>query len=329
MVDLTRFLELTPDEARQQWRRIVQRDTRARQEAFLPVEVLLTYTLFFVLDPHRYGGANIGKVPIEAKSLAATLRRTPGSITSKMLNLDGSRRNCARAEPELFLRLSTEPDRAAALCWTALQAAREVGLGPEDVPDVLGLLGGEEVELLGQDELGGNEIGQVLDERRGDLDRIGEAFGFHEVETTRIVEQRVRLGQHRFASRVLADYDHRCGFCGFAPRSLGGHRLLIASHIKPWRVSNDRERLDPRNGVAACPTHDAAFDSGLLMVNGGLRIHRSGLLTASISIDDHVHRFFGDGAVEERLLVPSGTRGPATRYLSYHRDHVFKGAVAG
>ena len=113
MVDLTRFLELTPDEARQQWRRIVQRDTRARQEAFLPVEVLLTYTLFFVLDPHRYGGANIGKVPIEAKSLAATLRRTPGSITSKMLNLDGSRRNCARAEPELFLRLSTEPDRAA------------------------------------------------------------------------------------------------------------------------------------------------------------------------------------------------------------------------
>jgi len=83
--DLTRFLDLTPDDALRQWQRILGRVAKARQEPFLPVEVLLAYTLFFVLDPHRYGGANIDKVPPEAKALAATLRRTPGSITSKML----------------------------------------------------------------------------------------------------------------------------------------------------------------------------------------------------------------------------------------------------
>ncbi|WP_407664684.1 HNH endonuclease [Micromonospora tarensis] len=33
--------------------------------------------------------------------------------------------------------------------------------------------------------------------------------------------------------------------------------MLVASHIKPWRVSTHAERLDPRNGLAACPTHDA------------------------------------------------------------------------
>ena len=45
------------------------------------------------------------------------------------------------------------------------------------------------------------------------------------------------------------------------------HRLLIASHIKPWRDSTPAERLDARNGIAACPIHDAASDTGLLTVN--------------------------------------------------------------
>ena len=44
----------------------------------------------------------------------------------------------------------------------------------------------------------------------------------------------------------------------------GGRRMLVASHIKPWKDSSPRERLDHRNGLAACPTHDAAFDAGLL-----------------------------------------------------------------
>jgi putative restriction endonuclease len=38
-------------------------------------------------------------------------------------------------------------------------------------------------------------------------------------------------------------------------------QVLVAGHIKPWKPS---ERLDPRNGLAACPSHDVAFDTGLL-----------------------------------------------------------------
>jgi putative restriction endonuclease len=43
--------------------------------------------------------------------------------------------------------------------------------------------------------------------------------------------------------------------------------MLLASHTKPWGDSFSRERLIYRNGLAACPAHDAAFDSGLLSVD--------------------------------------------------------------
>jgi len=73
-----------------------------RQVPFNMVETLLCYGLFYVLDPHKYGGANIGTAPQCVKALAAFFRRTPGSITNKMLNLDGSRQHSAREEPSLF-----------------------------------------------------------------------------------------------------------------------------------------------------------------------------------------------------------------------------------
>src|SRR5437660_685389 len=93
------YLNLTVRHARAQWRSIRQRTTATRQVAFLPVETLLCYGLFYRLDPHRFGGANIDRVPDLVKVLAATFRRSPGSLTSKMLNLDGSRANAARPEP--------------------------------------------------------------------------------------------------------------------------------------------------------------------------------------------------------------------------------------
>ncbi len=40
--------------------------------------------------------------------------------------------------------------------------------------------------------------------------------------------------------------------------------LLRASHIKPWRDSDNRERLDVLNGFMLGPAYDAAFDAGLI-----------------------------------------------------------------
>jgi hypothetical protein len=45
-------------------------------------------------------------------------------------------------------------------------------------------------------------------------------------------------------------------FCGLNPGSFGGRRMLVAGHIKPWKESTPVERLDLRNGLAACPRHE-------------------------------------------------------------------------
>jgi putative restriction endonuclease len=134
------------------------------------------------------------------------------------------------------------------------------------------------------------------------------------------------MGQHRFAGAVLQNYQHSCAFCGFAPRSIPSNRLLVASHIKPRAVSDDRERLDPLNGVAACPTHDAAFDTGLITTNGGLRVHRGPHLKASTTNDPGVDHYFGE-ALRPALLVPAGGTGPAATYLKWHHEHVFQGQL--
>jgi predicted restriction endonuclease len=40
--------------------------------------------------------------------------------------------------------------------------------------------------------------------------------------------------------------------------------LLIASHIVPWRDSNDEEKLDVNNGILLSPNYDALFDKHLI-----------------------------------------------------------------
>ena len=329
---LSDYLEISPAVARAQWQRIVARPPPVkgkRQGVFEPIEVLLCHGLFLVLNPRSFGGANIHKVPGEAKRLAALFRRTPGSLTSKMLNLDGSREHGGRAEVELYVRLSKEPERYVALYRAAIEAGREVGLGPDVLPDYLGWLDAADAGLLGQDEIGHDELEIALREQHTNRRFWADEQGLDEPITTRLVEQRVRHGQHRFARQVLASFGQRCGFCGFSPVPLGMRRGLVASHIKPWRDSAPQERLDPRNGVAACPIHDVAFDQGFLTVNGGLRVHRAERLGVLVARDSAAQHLFGHETVARRLLLPEGAPEPGKRYLSWHHEHIWAGRGLG
>jgi putative restriction endonuclease len=199
-----------------------------------------------------------------------------------------------------------------------------MGVTPEALPDFLSIEGVDEMDLLGQEELSTRTLETVIEVKAAK--RRVELLA-SEADTIRLVEQEVRMGQHRFAGAVLDKYQHACAFCGFAPRSIPSNRLLVASHIKPWADSNDRERLDPLNGIAACPTHDAAFDSGLITINGGLRVHRAPPLKASSTTDPGVGRYFGD-ALHPSLLVPAGASRPAPTYLRWHHEHVYQGVLA-
>lgn len=313
--DLKPWLDLTPAEAQRQWRQVIARPVLVegkRQEKFLPVEVLLCYALFQVINPHSYGKANKNSIPPIVQTLAGFCKRPPLSLTSKMLNLEGTRPNGGRLEPELFLRLHQDFQLFAPLYRIVVDAAWAVGL---PIPDVLAEQGGFH-ELIGQDELGSYELGMLVDEAHEE--QQGQETYLSQPETEQITITRARLGQHRFAVRVLRSYDNRCGFCGWQPAGLS--RMLVASHIKPWRDSTPRERWDPRNGIAACPIHDVAFDTGLVTVNGGLRIHRSTALTNIVADPG----YFRAPVLHPTLMLPEKEPGPDPRYLKWHQEHIYQ-----
>ena len=68
-----------------------------------------------------------------------------------------------------------------------------------------------------------------------------------------------RIGQGPFRSAVLAQWERRCAVTGCATLE-----VIRASHIKPWRLSTNEERLDPENGLPLVATLDALFDAGLI-----------------------------------------------------------------
>ena len=68
-----------------------------------------------------------------------------------------------------------------------------------------------------------------------------------------------RLGQGQFRQDLLSVFGGCCAVTG-----LSEPRLLRASHIKPWCVSSNAERLDPDNGVLLAAGIDAAFDAGFV-----------------------------------------------------------------
>jgi hypothetical protein len=78
-------------------------------------------------------------------------------------------------------------------------------------------------------------------------------------ETTRQRLVEARLGQGRFRYQVLEKWGQRCVVSGCAVEE-----ILRASHIKPWRESNNDERLNPANGLLLTANLDALFDRHLI-----------------------------------------------------------------
>lgn len=68
-----------------------------------------------------------------------------------------------------------------------------------------------------------------------------------------------RLGQGQFRDCLMSVWKCKCAVTGVDVPA-----LLRASHIKPWRLSDNSERLDPENGLLLVANLDAAFDAGLL-----------------------------------------------------------------
>ena len=123
------------------------------------------------------------------------------------------------------------------------------------------------------------------------------------------VEQLVksRRGQGVFKSRV-EKIEPKCRVTGTQER-----RHLIASHIKPWRVSNNQERLDGNNGLMLSPHVDHLFDRGFISFK-----NNGDLLISSVVNIDMLHSW---GIFISNVGVFNKKQ---CEYLEYHRENILK-----
>lgn len=78
-------------------------------------------------------------------------------------------------------------------------------------------------------------------------------------ETEREAIVTARVGQGIFRESLMKKYDGRCIVTGVDDK-----RILIASHIRPWAVSTNEQRLSAENGLLLSPLYDKLFDVGLI-----------------------------------------------------------------
>ena len=121
---------------------------------------------------------------------------------------------------------------------------------------------------------------------------------------------KARRGQSLFRFRVF-QIENACRLTGIANPD-----LLIASHIKPWRLcATTHERLDGANGLLLTPHVDRLFDRGLISFSDDGEVLRS----AGLARDD-LARLGLDLACRRNV----GAFSPKQRaYLDYHRGSVF------
>lgn len=126
-----------------------------------------------------------------------------------------------------------------------------------------------------------------------------------------------RIGQYFFRNSVLMAYDNRCCVTG-----LNCSDLLIASHIKPWSVSDARtERTNPSNGLCLNALHDKAFDRGLITLDQHYRIVISTQLK-NANMDDDTKDWFEKYNGKEIILPDKFL--PGKEFIEYHNDIIFQ-----
>jgi putative restriction endonuclease len=322
VAELADYLDLTVSQARQQFRELKLRSpvSSGRQAVFLPVETLLCLAVSYQVSHRRFGGSTAHLAPEPIPSLARLFSRPPSSILAKMANLDGSRSHGGKHDILAGAVLRDEPAHFTRIYRTLMTAARAEGIGADRLPDFLGLEHDGEFDLLGQDELGPSALENAF------KDQIAKAAAegtWTEQQTERILLAAARVGQHLFAQGVLSNCGQRCVFCGLKPASFGARRMLVAGHIKPWKDSTSAERMDLRNGLAACPSHDVAFDTGLLTVDVSLQVHVSGALAGAVRADPLAWQYYGRPPLRDTILLPHQAQPPGRKYLDWHRTNIF------
>ena len=134
------------------------------------------------------------------------------------------------------------------------------------------------------------------------------------LEKIRLVKTRVN--QSIFRNVVLATYDNTCCITG-----ISNPELLIASHILPWS-KDEKNRMNPMNGLALNALHDRAFEVGLITIDAdSYKIKVSPALNkknAPASIKQNFLDFAGKEIILPDKFLPDRT------FLKEHNNSRFR-----
>lgn len=147
-------------------------------------------------------------------------------------------------------------------------------------------------------------------ERREEA-RIAEAPNIPETERRALVL--ARRGQGVFHNNVR-EVERACRVT-----RVDRPEHLVASHIQPWRHSDNEARLAGENGLMLTPTVDHLFDKGFISFEGGGRLIVSPVADRAslvkMGIDPSANINVGSFSQEQR------------RFLEFHREVIFKEAA--
>lgn len=128
-----------------------------------------------------------------------------------------------------------------------------------------------------------------------------------DVDTTTQTMIETRLGQGKYRSGLI-DIWRRCAVTQFDRLD-----LLVASHIKPWSVSTEVERLDSFNGLLLSPNLDKLFDRGYISFDSN-----GGIVISPLMNDFDLNRL----GIHASMSLYKTVKG-CMPYIEFHRNNIF------
>lgn len=245
-------------------------------------ELILAINLYCKLPFGR-----LHRLNLEVVNLAKLIERTPGSVAFKLVNF-------ASLDPSLKARGIKGASNASNLdkaIWN--EFFNHWDELPFESEKLLAKIKKIKVEQL-------NQIPEY------ELPKEGK---------TREQVIKVRVNQSFFRSSILAAYNNTCCITGIQQPD-----FLIAGHIKPWSV-DEKNRLNPQNGIAINALHDKAFDKGLLTITPDFKIKISPILVKQKKLKTIEEYFLKYN--DKDIILPSRFL-PNAEFLKYHNDVIFK-----
>ena len=179
-------------------------------------------------------------------------------------------------------------------------------------------LGEKLLELIGEDANpalfeGREHVGEAKTDLEAEEERIEKIIKKDSTidSTEKETVVKARKGQGKFRDDVILLHQ-RCPFTG-----IDDPRFLRAGHLKPWsKCDNNKERIDPLNGLPLTPTADLMLDQGYISFDeAGTVIFSSDLKAVDLRAMG-IH----PGQDYKIRVINDDQR----RYIAYHRNHIFQ-----